>query len=497
MWAPFDGPEATWTYAELAEASSRLAGALKSRGIRQGDRLLICLHNCPEFLLAWLACARLGSVAVFANPNAAGEELAYYADHSQARAAITQPSLAGSVSQHCRKLRWVAVTSNDGGTPAGPESRPASEDSLDALMRRANRVRTRPPDPTLPLSIQYTSGTTARPKGVVMTHANALWAAKIGAGHEALRSDDIFLIHLPLYHVIGLFYSFLPTLWMGGTVVLLPRFSASRFWPLSVRYGCSWTSMVPFCVRALSDHERPASHRYRAWGNAFWHEQLERDFGVHVLGWWGMTELITQGIVGEPGLPGRSMAIGRPAPEYRVAVVGDQGLPVEPGNTGHLLVRGVRGLSLFSEYLDEPERTAECFTEHGYFRTGDRVVVHADGYLQFADRDKDMLKVGGENVAASEIERVLLATPGVREAAVVGRPHDMLGEVPIAFVTVMQSGGESPAETAGAILAACRDALASFKVPDEVRVVDALPRGSTHKIAKTELRERAAHPDGK
>jgi crotonobetaine/carnitine-CoA ligase len=182
--------------------------------------------------------------------------------------------------------------------------------------------------------------------------------------------------------------------------------------------------------------------------------------------------------------PGRPYCMGRPTPEYTVAVRRDDGSLAGPGETGSIFVRGVPGLSLFAGYLHDPEATAETVDSDGWLRTGDRATVHEDGFIAFADRSKDMLKVGGENVAASEIERVIVAVPGVSEVAVVGAPHPMLDEVPIAFVI---ADGERPT-LASDVTSACRTALADFKQPTEVRVVSQLPRSTLDKIAKSELR---------
>jgi crotonobetaine/carnitine-CoA ligase len=185
------------------------------------------------------------------------------------------------------------------------------------------------------------------------------------------------------------------------------------------------------------------------------------------------------------------MSMGRAAPEYKIAVVRDDGVtPAEPEETGHLLVKGTPGLSLFAEYLNQPTTTADSFDERGWFRTGDRVTVHADGYLTFADRAKDMLKVGAENVAASEIERVILETGLVAEVAVVGRPDDKLDEVPVAFVVPL-AHRESLAED---VEAACAQRLADFKVPRAVYDVRDLPRSTLNKVNKAELR-KVAHGD--
>ena len=486
-WEPFEGQPQTWTYGQFHHAVGRLAGGLARRGVEAGDRVLIHLDNCPEALLAWYACGWIGAVAVTTNARAADDELSYYAEHCGAVAAITQPKFAQRVAAHCRHLKWLVVTDTDNGAapdhPTEPGQRFATLDA-DAPPRRA-------PDPLAPCSVQYTSGTTSRPKAVLWSHANALWGARINAVHEDLQATDVHLVHLPLFHTNAQAYSILATLWAGGTAVVLPRFSASRFWPISIQHGCTWTSMIPFCIKALMAHEVPPSHAYRLWGAAACDLPSDPHFRVQTMGWWGMTETISHGIVSCRHVPSPSLSIGRPAPEYGIAIVDDDAMPVaqaraiEPGGSGQLMVRGVRGLSLFQEYLGNAAATAASFTDDGWFRTGDRVDLLQDGSIRFGDRSKDMLKVGGENVAASEIERVIATVAGVHECAVVARKHRMLDEVPVAFVLPAAS---APADLAERVAAACAAQLADFKRPHEVRLVAELPRSTLEKIAKAQLR---------
>ena len=487
IWEPFEAEGERLTYAEFEHRVGGCAAGMSARGIRPGDPVLIHLENAPEMLVAWFACAYVGAIAVTTNARASAEELAYFAGHSGAVAAITQPRLAEIVHASSRDLKWVSLTDHDNGAPAA--KMPAKAEAFSALLASADLAPNLPPDPARPIGVQYTSGTTSRPKGVLWTHANALWGAQINAIHEDLRADDVHLIFLPLFHTNALAYSLLATLWAGSTAVLMPRFSASRFWEVALKHRCTWTSLVPFCVKALMSVDRPKRHHFRLWGSAVCSPPSDAAFGVKTIGWWGMTETMTHGVIGSVHLPNRPMSMGRPAPEYGIVVERDDGAPARPGETGHLLVRGVPGLSLFHSYLHNPEATAASYDERGLFRTGDRVIVHDDGFLQFADRDKDMLKVGGENVAASEIERVVMEVPGVREVAVVGKPHPMLDEVPVAFVIPDASGPMSaPDDLKRAIVEACRARLASFKVPDEVRVVEEMPRATIEKIAKAALR---------
>ncbi|MBL8385991.1 MAG: AMP-binding protein [Burkholderiales bacterium] len=495
VWEPFVGAGCTITYGAFHQRIRRIAGGLVRRGVAPGDRVLIHLENCPEALLAWYACAWIGAVAVTTNARASDDELSYYADHCGAVGGITQPKFAERVAASCRGLGWLAVTADDGGEPAARAPDAASRfDALDGEPppRRA-------PDPLHPCSVQYTSGTTSRPKAVLWTHANALWGARVNAAHEDLRADDVHLAYLPLFHTNAQAYSVLACLWVGATCVIQPRFSASRFWPVSLAHRCTWTSLIPFCVKALLPLDVPPAHHYRWWGSAVSAPPTDAHFNVRTMGWWGMTETITHGIVGSHCLPNVPLSIGRPAPEYEIAIVESAGAPVrearhvEPGGSGHLFIRGVRGLSLFKEYLGNERATREAFDADGWFRTGDRVNLLDDGSIQFGDRDKDMLKVGGENVAASEVERVILAVAGVHECAVVAKKHAMLDEVPVAFVL---PAADAPPDLARRVAAACAAQLADFKQPAEVRLVDSLPRSTLEKIAKAELRRRLQEDAG-
>ena len=485
-WEPFEGGAKAWSFAEFGKAVRSLAAGLQARGIAPGDRVLIHLENCPESLIAWLGCGYAGVVPVTTNARSTDDELAYFAEHSGAKAAITQPKFATSVEKAAPTAEWICVTQTDSGAPtAGTLSK--DFEPFAALERDPDTLVTRPHDPSAPFAIQYTSGTTSRPKAVLWTHANALWGARVSAMHQGLTSEDVHLVHLPLFHTNAQIYSMLAALWAGASTVLMPRFSASRFWELSIRHRCTWTSLVPFCVRALAAVAYPAKHFYRHWGSVVCAPPSDRDFNVTTIGWWGMTETVAQGAVGTLHLPNAPMSMGRPSPFYRLFVLDETMQPVPPGATGELYVRGKRGLSLFLEYAGDQEATRRAFTDDGLFITGDRVRLDESGFLFFVERTKDMLKVGGENVAALEIEQVILTVPGVAEVAVVAKPHPMLDETPVAFVLPVKT----PHDTAlpRAIEATCEALLSDFKRPTEVRIVDELPRSTIEKVSKARLRE--------
>jgi carnitine-CoA ligase len=488
IWEPFSGSARTWTYRQLRDDVLRLAGGLQARGIGPGDTVVVHLDNSPEFLLSWFALVRLGAVAVCTNTRSAPDEMRYFGEHSEAVAVITQPRYAAMLGAAIPRAKWLAVTGTDAGDEPETGTVAAAGERFDALF--VDEVPAPAAiTPYSAASIQYTSGTTSRPKAVVWTHANCVWGGRVSASHESLRADDVHLTYLPLFHTNAQSYSILATLAAGATTVLQPRFSASRFWDVSLRHRCTWTSLVPFCVKALESHDVPKHHHYRLWGNGVSSPRQDATFGVRTMGWWGMTETVTHGICDDHDNPGRPMTCGRPAPEYEIAVLRPDSTSVDPGETGELLVRGVPGVSLFAGYLHDQAATAAAVDTDGWLTTGDLVTPNADGSITFADRAKDMLKVGGENVAASEIERVIMGVPGVAEVAVVAAPHDMLGEVPAAFVVPATPDDHG---LRGHIDAACQQQLADFKRPERVEIVDDLPRSTLNKVAKAQLRRQLA-----
>lgn len=484
VWEPFSGESRTWTYAKFADESRRFSQGLADRGVKQGDFVIIHLDNSPEFTVAWFACAYLGAVAVSTNTRCVARDLEYFSDHTSAVCAITQPCYAEMISDACADVKFVACTDNDTGEPAAlPDRQLVAFTDIYA----DSPIRLREPDCMANLSVQFTSGTTSRPKAVLWTHANGLWAAKIGTAHLRLRHEDRTLIFLPLFHTNAQGWSMLPTIWSGGTFVLQPRFSASRFWDVTMKHELTWLSTIPFTLKAVMDQPVP-EHGYRLMGIGAHIPAFEQHFKTRILGWWGMTETLTQGIVSDVDHRGVMGSMGRVAPEYDIQIRRADGSGLaEPGERGLLFIRGIRGVSLFKEYYRNDEANEKAFDEHGWFDTGDIVMMDEDGNLFFSDRDKDMLKVGAENVAASEIESVISQTGWVSECAVVAQKHYMLDEVPVAFVIPLPGAADNLAEQ---IIDHCKTNLADFKVPVQVILVEELPRSTLEKIAKAELRSQ-------
>jgi len=241
---------------------------------------------------------------------------------------------------------------------------------------------------------------------------------------------------------------------------------------------------VHFTIRALQGLPDPPQHYFRFWALLSQIPSVYERWGVPFISWYGMTETITQNIHSFLGFDTPIGAIGHPAHEYEVAVRSEKREDVEPGEIGGLWIRGIPGLSLFLEYLNNPEATDAAFDEDGWFNTGDEVRADLTGNIYFVSRARDMLRVGEENVAALEIESVINRVSGVIECAVIGRPDEMLEEVPVAFVVALEPSPELEAR----ILAHCRDVLAKFKHPKEIRFISELPKGLLDKTLKRELR---------
>ncbi len=479
IWAPFEGDAKTWSYGRFAADAARLAGGLTARGIGPGDRVLVHFENCPETLLVRLALARLGAVCVATNAMATGPEIAHYAEVSRATAAITQASFAELVSSHARNVRWVAAANREGAQSG------FGADSLDALFGQPAAAHPALHSDTA--AIMFTTGTTGKPKGVVWTHANLLWGCRYSAQVYGQQTDDISLVSLPLFHVVGLCWSFLPVLWTGGTAVLQPRFSASRFWPASIAHRATLASHVLFTTKVLQSQEVPERHSYRQWTVARGDSRSQSFNRIPAfVPSWGMTELVAPGICGDPNSKPAEGALGRPSLAHEVRIRDPEGRPVGPGETGELTIKGVRGLSIFQVYDGDPAATAAAFDGDGFFRTGDRVTLLDDGWIKFSDRASDTIKVGGEGVSPSEIEGVVRGVKGVRDVAVVGAADDSYGQVPVAFV---EADGETGRDLESEILNSCRASLAKFKVPRRVVILPELPRVGNAKISKAKLRQ--------
>jgi crotonobetaine/carnitine-CoA ligase len=472
-----DGSIVWRTWAETAARAAGMAGLLSSRGVSGGDRVHVHLGNCPEFFDCWFGCALLGAVMVPTNPLLSGDELAYELSHSRCSVSVTQPDLSSLVGEiRPENLRHILV---------------ARSYEFESALAHAATFEGRGPRDQDVAAILYTSGTTSRPKGVMVTHANYLFAGEVVAQHLRIQAGDRWLIVLPLFHANAQYYSTMSALCSGASIVVTERFSASRWGRQAAAHGATLGSLFAAPIRMILAQEArrdDARNDLRAviFSQNVTEEQLdtfETRFDCRLLQLYGMTETIApptlNPIIGER----RNMSIGRPTLPSRVRIVDDSGLDVRVGEVGELLVGGDPGWTLMASYVDDPAATADVMRD-GWLHTGDNVRADSDGYIWFVDRTKDMIKRAGENVAAGEVESVVNAHPSVFESAAVGVPDEMRDE-DIKVYVVLLPGAEATEE---GIIVWCRERLARFKVPSCVEFADELPRTSVGKIRKDVLR---------
>ncbi|MGV0656546.1 AMP-binding protein [Mycolicibacterium thermoresistibile] len=451
----------------------RAAAGLERLGVGRGGLIGIHLDNRPDFFDIWFAAAYLGAVVVPTNPASTVTELEYVLRHSGCRVVVTQPDLVDKVrSAGAQVLVDVGEDWSAGHEPYdGPPQAGGRDD----------------------LAVLYTSGTTSAPKGVVVSHAAFLAAGDTVAGHIRLRPDDRILVVLPLFHGNAMYYCAMSALVTGASIGLAPRFSATRWAQQASVLEATVASLFAAPIRMLLAHEpdtpRPQRLRLTLYAQNISAKQIaefERRYGGQLVQLYGMTETVVPPTIGPLYEPRPDGSMGRAVVGARLRIVDENGADVAFGEPGELLVEGVPGVTMMTGYLSDATAT-ESVMRDGWLHTGDIVTRDRDGYLYFVDRAKDMIKRAGENVSCGEIERVVGELADVLESAAVGVPDAMRDEA-IHLYVVPKPGRTVAPET---VLAQCRRHLAKFKVPDEVHIVDTLPRTSVGKIRKQALRRSA------
>jgi acyl-CoA synthetase (AMP-forming)/AMP-acid ligase II len=474
-------PPAVVSYQGLAEQVERLAGQLR-RGLEPGQCVGIVLPNGLEFIAIFLAVTRAGLVAAPLNPAYKADELSFFMADAEMRAVIAE-SGNQAVKQTAAALGLPVMTPAIGAGEAV---------QLTGLSRVA------PGDAPLPGTddaalFLHTSGTTSRPKGVPLSHANVLRSALNVAAHYALTPADRSLVVMPLFHVHGLVGATLSTLASGGAVIVPPRFSASEFWELAGQHRANWYSAVPtihqvLLARADGDRAPSGGMRFiRSCSSALAPAiltKLENRFGAPVLEAYGMTEAAHQ--VASNPLPPSAHKPGTvgPGSAVEVAVIDAAGRHLAPNTPGEVVIRGP---NVMRGYRNNPEANAAAFVD-GWFRTGDTGVLDGDGYLALIGRIKELINRGGEKISPAEIDAALLEHPAVAEAAAFGVPDAKYGEE--VWAAVVLKGDATAAE----LQAHCRSRMADFKVPKVILITATLPKTATGKVQRRDLAARFKPP---
>jgi crotonobetaine/carnitine-CoA ligase len=468
------GGATRWTWREFDADANRAAHLLLAHGLSHGDKFNVHMGNCPEFLLFWMAAAKTGTVMVPTNPVSTADEMEYILAHSEARLAITEPQYAAPI--HAVAGRCPALAGALEARPLAP--------LIEGLPATPPEAAVAPLDE---ISMQYTSGTTSKPKGVLLTHASYLYGGEVMSKAMRVGPGDRHLIVLPLFHAGAQLHAFLPMLLSGGSVALMERFSAGRFVEQATRHEATLAALFAAPIRMLLAQPRsPADGgtRLRAvsYAQNITLEQFEEwhaRFRAPLMQIWGMTETMSLPLMQPLDLPRKPLSMGMPVLGYECKVVDESGKEVPPGTVGELVVGGAPGLTLMKGYFKNPKATAETLRD-GWLHSGDQARMDEDGYFFFVDRKKDMIKRAGENVSASEVEETLKQHPAVFDAAVVGIPDPVRDQAIKAYVILK----EGAAATAAELVTWCRARLSGFKVPEVVDFRDAFPRTSVGKIQK-------------
>jgi acyl-CoA synthetase (AMP-forming)/AMP-acid ligase II len=485
-----------WSYAEFDAVVNRTANMLRSRGIAKGDVVSLLMPNSAEYVIAYFACFKIGAIAGPVNSLLKSEEVEWVVGNSESKLMLANKSVPNAAAGGTDLVYFDDVEAATAGH--------SDEFEESDIVADDNAI------------IIYTSGTTGKPKGCLLTHGNLIANARQIAEWMNFGPDDRLLTVMPLFHMNAVSVTTMTALYAGGSTVVSPKFSASRFWDIIEKYKItSFGSVATMLSMLLANRSeppasaggrapivkkspvsstnlpiasRPPAHaggsdlRFAMCGSAPVPAEVlkrfEETFGCLVVEGYGLSESTCRSTFNPPDETRRPGSCGKPiGNEMKIFDDSDRELP--DGELGEIVMRGP---NIFKEYFKNPEATAKAFAG-GWFHTGDIGYRDADGFFYIADRKSDMIIRGGENIYPREIDDVLYTHPSVAAAAVIGVPDELYGEEVAAFVVLKD--GETASEAA--LIDHCKQHLADFKCPKTFHFVDDIPKGPTGKLLKREL----------
>lgn len=478
-----DGSEVS--YGMVQSESARYASLLASLGVQPGDRVAVQVRKSPQALFLYLGALRAGAVYLPMNDAYQRHEIEYFLDDAAPRVFVCRPqirALAEGLAAKTGVPHLLELDDDGGGSLA--EAASSRPDHFTTVERTGEDLA----------ALLYTSGTTGRSKGAMLTHRNLASNAKVLYRYWRFKSGDVLLHMLPIFHVHGLFVATHCSLMNGSPMFFEPKFDAKRALALLPR-ATVFMGVPTYYVRLLADpgftREICSNMRLFISGSAplltETFEEFKTRTGYTILERYGMTEgnmFTSNPYDGER----RGGTVGFPLPGVSIRIADAKNRPAETGEIGQIQVRGD---NIFRGYWRMPEKTREEFTEDGFFKTGDMGRRDKEGYISIIGRSKDLIISGGLNVYPKEIEEMIDAMPGVLESAVFGVPHPDFGEAVVAAVVRKSDPGGAAATETG-IVHALKGTLANFKVPKRVHFIDELPRNSMGKVQKNILRNRFA-----
>ena len=503
------------SYREFDDEVNRAATALVELGVNKGDRVSLLLTNRAEYLIFYFACFKIGAWAGPVNSLLKSQEIEFIVSNSEAKVVVTESSLYPRIEQARARIdslghvlvidesnghwsavdgsgQWSVVSGQLDTDTIKPQRRPehSSNNDLDLHLTTDHWPLTTALDEAV---IIYTSGTTGKPKGVLLTHGNLLSNAQQIAEWLRLTEDDRSLMIMPLFHVNALMTTCLAALWVGGSVVLAPRFSASQHWETVSRYGVTYFGSVATMLSMLNNSypggAPPTADlsrlRFALCGSAPVPVEVlktfESLFDCPVIEGYGLSESTCRSTFNPPDARRRVGSVGQPIGN-EVKVFDDNDRELGAGEVGEIVLRGP---NIMKGYYKNEAATREAFRS-GWFHTGDLGSRDEDGFFYVVDRKSDMIIRGGENIYPREIDEVLYQHPKVQDAATLGEKDELYGEEVKSFI-VLREGQQATEEE---ILSFCRERLADFKCPKSIEFLNEIPKGPTGKLLKRKLSER-------
>ncbi|WP_078427204.1 class I adenylate-forming enzyme family protein [Alkalihalobacterium alkalinitrilicum] len=467
------------TYKEFDEKVKRFITVLTDRGVQKGDRVLLHLPNSMDFMVAWFAISGMGAIMVPTNILSAKAEMDYLVTHSNAKVVITE-------EEYMEKFSNVDLLLS---RYEGTKHQDKSLTFLHQLAEPYNAQIDIHSDDIA--AILYTSGTTSNPKGVMITHANYVYAGEYMSLMLKMTEQDCGFVVLPLFHGNGQYYMTMPLLTVGGTIAITEKFSASRYFEQAASLGATIGSLFAAPIKMILRRGDGQTYNHQLkkiiFAQSVTEEQLsqfEQTYDVELAQIYGMTETIGTPLMNPIDGLCKNMSIGQPGLGYEIRLINEQGKDVANGEAGQIIVKGQPGRTLMLGYFDDEEATNKTLQD-GWLYTGDNARLDEDGYFYFVDRLKDMVKRAGENIATSEIETVLNQHPLIADSAVVGIDDEIRDVALKAFVILKDGTSISEQE----VIEHCQERLAKFKVPEFVEFIDEFPRTSVGKIQKAKLRD--------
>lgn len=496
-----------YTYAAFDEDVNRIANVFLDLGIEKGDHVALHLHSSPEFLMCLFGLAKIGAVAVPINEQYLADEAEYILENSDAICVVVEPLFYETYQELLARGHYFpkgVVVARAGTespksnidfssiyTPLGTVEE-GQQGIYDFWMMRCEQSAILRDSCELasddPVQIIYTSGTTSRPKGVVLTHANMVFSGLYGDWEVSLRGSDRVLTSMPACHSNFQLAALMPVITAGASLIIVEKYSATRFMKQIRHYKATVIQCVAMMLRTLLLQPVDPEEKNHCVREVLYFipitdaekEEFEQRFNMRIMNTYGSTESIGWAITDPPVGARNWPSVGRAGLGYKARICDMEDNELPPGEVGEIQIKGERGRSVMLEYYNNPEATENTFSVDGWLKTGDQGYQDDNGWFYFVDRKVNMVKRSGENISTTELEEILEQHPAIAEAAVIGVPDPIRDQAIKAFVRFAPDESMTLAE----VEQYCKDHMASFKVPTFYEVVEDFPRTCSMKIEK-------------